>query len=339
MYFIFGGLRPYAGGEEEEVMRPTCLMVLAILGLTGAEATAQVWPTRPIRAIVPFSAGSNTDIVARVVVDRLAGQLGQSIVVENRVGAGGTIGAAAVAKSDPDGYTVLIISAAHTVIPSFYPNLTYDPARDFSAVIPLGNAPNVVVVSPFRGFKTVNDLVVAARAKPGTLNVSGGGVGTGNHMSAERFRTSAGIDVLYVPFKGGPEAMSEVLAGRLDFSLLPVGLVLPHVRDGTLLALAVNSPQRSSALPEVPTLAECGFIDADYELWAGMFVPARTPREIVDKLHRETRKALQAPHVQEKLTTLGVEPMAMTPAQFDARVKSEIDINAALIKAAGIKAN
>src|SRR5262245_17814904 len=324
---------------REDIMRRTCLMLLAAFCLAGADAGAQVWPTKPIRAILPFSAGSNSDIVARVVVDRLAGQLGQSIVVENRVGAGGTIGAAAVAKSDPDGYTILIISAAHTVIPSFYPNLTYDPVRDFSAVIPLGNTPNVVVVSSSRGFKTVHDVVAAARAKPGTLNISGGGVGTGNHMSAERFRTSAGMDVLYVPFKGGPEAMSEVMAGRLDFSLLPVGLVLPHVRDGTLLALAVNSPQRSSALPDVPTLAERGFVDANYEQWTGIFVPARTPREIVNKLYWETRKALDAPHVQEKLTTLGVEPMAMTPAEFDARVKAEIAANAALIKAAGSKAN
>jgi tripartite-type tricarboxylate transporter receptor subunit TctC len=260
-------------------------------------------------------------------------------VVENRTGAGGTIGAASIAKSEPDGYTILIISSAHTILPAFYPNLSYDPARDFLAVIPLGNSPNVLVVSPSRDFKTVRELVAAAKAKPGSFNVSGGGVGTGNHMSAERFRASAGIEALYVPFKGGPEAMSEVMAGRLDFSLLPVGLVLPHLRDGKLLALAVNSAKRSSALPEVPTLAESGFADADYDLWYGLFLPAKTPREIVDKLHRETMNALQAPKVQEKLTTIGVEPMAMSPAEFDARIKEEIGINAALVKAAGIKSN
>jgi tripartite-type tricarboxylate transporter receptor subunit TctC len=316
----------------------TLLAALAV-AIAGTDAGAQAWPTRPIRVIVPFTAGSNTDIIARVVLDQLSAQFGQSIVVENRTGAGGTVGAAFVEKSEPDGYTSLIISSAHTIIPAFYPNLTYDPARDFSAVIPLGNSPNVLVVSPSRRFKTVHELVAAAKAKPGSFNVSGGGVGTGNHMSAERFRASAGIEVLYVPFKGGPESMSEVMAGRLDYSLLPVGLVLPHLRDGKLLALAVNSAKRSPALPDVPTLAECGFVDADYLPWYGLFLPAKTPRETVNKLHREMTNALQTPRVHEKLTSIGVEPMVMSPAEFDARVKEEIVINAALAKTMGIRSN
>jgi tripartite-type tricarboxylate transporter receptor subunit TctC len=322
-------------------MERTGLALLASLAVATAsmEAGAQAWPTKPIRTIVPASAGSNTDILARVVLDQLSARLGQSIVVENRTGAGGAIGVASAAKSEADGHTILIVSSAHTIIPSFYPNLSYDPARDFSAVIPLGNSPNVLVVAPSRGFKTVHELVAAAKAKPGSFNVSGGGVGTGNHMSAERFRASAGIEALYVPFPGGPEAMSEVMAGRLDFSLLPVGLVLPHLGDGKLRALAVNSTTRSAALPQVPTLAEAGFVDADYVLWYGMFLPAKSPREIVEKLHRETVHALQMPKVQAKLIMIGVEPMAMSTADFDARVREEIGINAALIKAAGIKRN
>jgi len=274
-----------------------------------------------------------------VVLDQLSIQLRQQVVIENRVGAGTTIAAAFVAKSDPDGYSMLVNSSAHTISPSMHPNLTFDPARDFSAVIPLGNSPNALVVSPSRGFKTVGDLVAAAKAKPGSFNFASAGVGSGVHMSAERFRASAGIAAVHVPFKGSPEAITEVIAGRVDFFFSPVGLVVEHSREGKLLALAVNGTRRSSALAEVPTLAEAGIADADYPLWYGLFLPAKTPRDIVDRLHRETLKALRAPNVENKLATLGVDPMVMTPAEFDAHVKAEIVTNAALVKAAGINVN
>jgi tripartite-type tricarboxylate transporter receptor subunit TctC len=234
---------------------------------------------------------------------------------------------------------MLVNSSAHTISPSLQPNLTFDPARDFSAVIPLGNSPNVLVVSPSRGLKTVGDLVVAARAKPGSFNFASAGVGSGVHMSAERFLASAGIVAVHVPFKGSPEAITELMAGRVDFYFSPVGLVVAHIREGKLLALAVNSPKRAVILPEVPTLAEAGVADAEYPLWYGSFVPARTPRHIVETLHRETLKALKTPNVEDKLATLGLEPMVMTPAEFDAHVKAEIRANAALINAAGIKIN
>jgi tripartite-type tricarboxylate transporter receptor subunit TctC len=300
---------------------------------------AENWPAKPLRAIVPVAAGSTTDVIPRVVFEQLSPQLGQSIVVENRTGAGGTIGAAFVAKADPDGYTFLVISNAHTIVPSLYPDLSYHPARDFAAVIPLGTSPSVLVVSPAKGFKTVRDLVAAAKAKPGAMTFSSVGVGTATHLSAERFRFSGGLDAVHVPFRGGAEAMSEVMAGRVDFFFGPVPLVLPHVREGTLVGLAVNGESRAAALPDIPTIKEAGFTDAEYPIWIGVFLPAKTPRDIVAKLHRETLKALQAAKVQEKLTALGVDPMLMTPSEFDLHVQKEIAVNAALVKAAGIKSN
>jgi tripartite-type tricarboxylate transporter receptor subunit TctC len=320
-------------------MKPICLMLLPAVGL--AFATMQVrsenWPAKPLRAIVPYAAGSTTDIVPRVVFEQLSPQLGQSIIVENRTGAGGTIGTAFVAKADPDGHTMLVNSSAHTISPSLYPNLSYHPARGFAGVIALGISPNVLVVSPAKGFKTVGDLVAAAKANPGVLTFSSVGVGTATHLSAERFRFSAGVQAVHVPFRGGAEAMSEVMAGRVGFFFGPVGLVLPHVRDGKLVALAVNGTRRAAALAEVPTTLEAGFADAEYPIWFGLFLPAKTPREIVDKLHQETLRALQAPKVREKLAALGIDPMEMSPAEFDAHVEKEIGVNAALVKATGIK--
>lgn len=320
-------------------MKPIVLTLLPVLGLGLAtmEARAETWPTKPLRAIVPVGAGSTTDIIPRIVFEQLSARLGQGIVVENRVGAGGTIGSAYVAKADPDGYTVLAHGSALTISPALYPNLGYDPARDLIAVVPFGISPNVLVVPPARVWKTVGDLVAAAKAKPDGLSFSSVGVGTATHLSAERFRASAGIEAVHVPFKGGAEAMTEVIAGRIDFFFGPVALVLPQVQEGKLSALAVNGAKRSAALPNVPTTLEAGFADAEYPIWLGMFLPAKTARDIVDKLNRETLSALAEPKVREKLVSLGFEPMVMTPAEFAAHVEKEISVNAALVKAAGIK--
>jgi tripartite-type tricarboxylate transporter receptor subunit TctC len=325
--------------DKEGVMNPIYLTLLPVLGIALAtiEARAEAWPTKPLRAIVPVGAGSTTDIIPRVVFEQLAVQLGQSIVVENRTGAAGTIGSAFVAKADPDGYTILAHGSALTISPALYSNLGYDPTRDFAAVVPFGITPSVLVVSPVRGWKTVGDLVAAAKAKPGALNFSSVGVGSATHLSAERFRVSAGVEAVHVPFKGGAEAMTEVIAGRSDFFFGPVALVLPQVQEGKLTALAVNSAKRSTALPNVPTTLEAGFANAEYPLWLGMFLPAKTPREIVDRLNRETLKALQEPKVRDKLAALGFDPMIMTPAEFAAHVEKEIAVNAALVKAAGLK--
>ena len=321
-------------------MKPLFLTLSAVLGLglTTIEATAEIWPTKPLRVIVPVGAGSTTDIIPRIVFEQLALQLGQSIVVENRAGAGGTIGSAYVAKSQPDGYTILADGGALTISPSLYSSLSFDPVRDFAPVVPFGMSSSVLVVPPARGWKTAGDLVAAAKAKPGALNFSSVGVGTATHLSAERFRASAQIDAVHVPFKGGAEAMTEVIAGRMDFFFGPVALTLPQIQDGKLTALVVNGAKRCATLPDVPTILEAGFDNAEYPFWLGMFLPAKTPRDIVDKLNRETLKALQEPKVHDKLATLGFDPMVMTPSEFAAHVEKEIAINEALVKATGIKA-
>jgi tripartite-type tricarboxylate transporter receptor subunit TctC len=301
-------------------------------------AQAQEWPSKNIRAIVPFTAGSATDIIPRTVFNQLSIDLGQSIIVENRTGAGGTLGAAAVARAEPDGYTLLAISSAHTIIPSVYPNAGYDAVQDFAGVIPLGNLPNVLVVAPAAGFKTVKDLVAAAKAKNGTITYASAGAGTATHFSAERLRLAAGFEGSHIPFRGGPEAMTEVMTGRVDFYFAPMALVLPLINDGKLQALAVSSPSRASALSDVPTTLEAGFPNSDYLFWVAVFVPAKTPPAVIARLHQQTQKTLATPSMREKLAKLGVEPMAMTSSELDALVKAEIPINAAIVKAVNIKA-
>ena len=320
-------------------MKHRCQLLLTTLALGFAtmQACAEPWPSRPLRAVVPIGAGSVIDIVPRVVFEQLSIQLGQNIVVENRPGAGQTTGASIVARANADGYTLLVNSSAHAIAPSLHPNLPYHPARDFSGVTPLGVTPFVLVVQPAKGYKTARDLVAAANAKPGTFNFSSPGVGSASHLSAERFRLSAGMHAVHVPFKGGIEAMTEVMAGRIDFFFVGLAAALPHVQSGKLSALAVNSATRSSALPEVQTIGQAGFNDAEYPMWLGIFLPASTPREIVDKLHRHTVNALQASKVRDKLTALGVDPMIMTPHGFDALVKKEVASNFALVKTIGLK--
>lgn len=314
------------------------LSLALALGFAQLAAHAQSWPAKPLHAVVPVGAGSSTDIVHRLVLQQLSAELGQPIVVENRTGAGGTIGTAAVAKAEPDGYTLLANGSAHTIAPALYKSLSYDPARDFIAVVPIGITSSVLVVSPARGIRTAQALVAAARARPGALNFSSVGIGTATHLSAERFVSVAAIDVVHVPFKGGAEAMLEVIAGRVEFFFGPVALVLPHIREGKLSALAVNGNRRSATLPDVPTLQEAGYPDAEYPIWFGLFAPARTPRAIIDRLNRATLKVLENHALREKLSSLGVDAMAMTPEEFNRHVGKEIMLNAALAKKAGLKA-
>ena len=305
-------------------MRRSLIIGVAAIVATASCALGDTYPSKSIRAIIPFGAGSATDIIPRIVFDQLASQLGQAIIVENRGGAGGTIGAAAVAKADPDGYTLLVNSSAHTITPAIYPNLTYDVARDFAAVGAIGSVPNVLIVSPDKGLKTLPEFVAAAKAKPGAFNFASVGVGSAVHLSAERFRISAGYEAQHIPFKGGAEALTEVIAGRVEYYFCPIATALPHIRDGKLLGLAVSSPKRASALPDVPTTLEAGYADSDYTFWIGVFAPAKTPQDIVDRLNREMAAAVAAPAVREKLGVLGVELMPMTPSEFDAHVKGEI---------------
>ncbi|MCX7298584.1 MAG: tripartite tricarboxylate transporter substrate-binding protein, partial [Hyphomicrobiales bacterium] len=273
-------------------------------------AFADAWPKdKTIRAIVPFSAGSTVDIIGRIVLDPLARQIGQTMVVENRGGAGGTIGSAAVAKADPDGYTVLVNAAAHSAAPAAYPQITYDPAKDFSAVAIFGVVPNVLMVAPGKGIKTAKDL--AERAKSGDLTYSSAGVGSATHWAAERFRLSAGFKATHIPFRGGPEALTEVMTGRVDFCCIGISSSMSLITDGRLLPLAVSTLRRSAALPDVPTTTEAGFPDSDYNFWNGLLVPAKTPQPIIDRLHAEVQKALALPEVKAKLAPQGVEPLPL----------------------------
>src|SRR5262245_16312052 len=254
----------------------------------------------------------------------------------NRGGAGTTIAGAMVAKAEPDGYTLLATSSAHTLVPTVYPNAPYDTAADFSAAVSLGTSPNVLVVSPSKGFKTARDLVAAAKASPGSFKFASAGVGTATHLSAERFRMAAGFDAVHIPFRGGAEALSEVLSGRAEFYFCPLGTALPQIREGKLVALAVSSPKRAALLPDVPSVLEL-FPNSDYPFWIGVFMPAKTPRDIVEKFHREAAKTMQSPNVKERLETLGMEPMPLTPAEFGAHVRAEIATTGALARAAGLK--
>jgi tripartite-type tricarboxylate transporter receptor subunit TctC len=311
--------------------------VLLVLCAAQSAAWAQAWPAKPIKVVVPFTPGSGTDIIARTVTEKLSPQLGQPIIIENRPGAGGTIGAAVVAKSDPDGYTLFVHSSSYTVTPSTYKDLPYDTLRDLTGVIPLALLPNVLVMAPSKGIHSVKELVAAAKAKPGALNSASVGIGSATHLNAERFRLGAGIETVNIPFKGSPEALTEIITGRVDYYFCPVNAILPLLKDGKLVALAVGSTKRSLALPDLPTTLEAGVPNSDYNFWVGMFAPAKTPREVLDRLYQETVKALHSPDVRDKLSKLGAEPMEYNPEQFNAYLRDEIAANAALVKAAGIK--
>jgi tripartite-type tricarboxylate transporter receptor subunit TctC len=317
-------------------MQRTVLLLAGLL-LAGA-AAAQGYPAKPIRFVVPFTAGSGTDIVARTVGDAMSKGLGQPIVVDNKPGAGGTIGAAQVAKSEPDGYTVLVHSSGHALNPAIYPNLPYDTLKDLTGITPLAALPNVLVVSPTRGWKSVADLVAAAKAKPGQLNYASAGVGSATHLNAEKFKLQAGIDALHVPFKGTPEALSDVIGGRNDWFFAPMSSALPLVKDGKLQALAVSTAQRSPSLPNVPTTVEAGVPGSDYTFWVGLIVPAATPAPVVKRLHEEALRALAQPEVKERLARLGADPMPMEPAAFNAYIRTEMDAAAKIARAASLKA-
>jgi tripartite-type tricarboxylate transporter receptor subunit TctC len=318
-------------------MRARIALVFAIvLAAVAANSSGQAdeWPSRPIRGIIPLSPGSAADVVPRIVFEQLSAQLGQPIVVENKPGASGSIAARFVASADADGYTLLAHSSAHVISPSTVANLSYDPIKDFAAIAPLGNLPLVLVIAPSQNIKTVQELVALGKTRPITF----GSIGTGSpiHLAMERFRLSAGFQEQAIPFKGAPEALLEVMTGRVDVYYSPVTAALPFIRDGKLLALAVSSPTRSPTLPDVPTTLESGYPNSDYRFWIGVFAPVKTPGDIVSKINAEIQNAVQSPGVAEKLTKLGVQPMSMSTEQFDKFVKDELKINAELAKAAGL---
>jgi tripartite-type tricarboxylate transporter receptor subunit TctC len=311
--------------------------VAAVSLAVAVPAQAQGWPSRPIKAFIPFAAGSATDIIPRAVFDQLGPELGQPIVVENRGGAGGALGVGEVTRADPDGYTILADSSALTVAPWIVQDLPYDTAKDLSAVVALGKNANVLVVSSSKGWKTAQDMVAAAKANPGTINYGSAGIGTATHVSAERFRASAGFDATHVPYKGGAEALTDLMGGRIDFYFCPISTALPLIRDGKLTALAVSTPTRAPDLPDVPTTLEAGYPDSDYTVWYGVFMPSKTPRDIVQKFYSLATGVLQTPVMKRRLAQLAVDPFPMTPEQFDQYVANDLAANGKLFKAASSK--
>jgi tripartite-type tricarboxylate transporter receptor subunit TctC len=317
--------------------KPVALLCLISSLLAASAAHAEDWPARLIKATIPFGAGSATDVVPRLVFDRLSTELGQSIVVENRPGAGGTLGTALVVKAEPDGYSILAHSSALTIAPALFSNVSFDATKDLASVLMIGSSANVMIVPASRPWKTVQDFIAEAKAKPGSISFGSVGIGSAVHISAEKFRLAAGIEATHVPYRGGAEVLTDILGGRIDFYFCPLATALPLIRDGQVRALVVSTEKRVVELPDVPTPKEAGLQNAESEIWFGVFLPAKTPRDIVEKLHAAGIKVLNDPAVQESLTKLGVEPLPMTPAQMDDFVKRETASNLEVIKAAGIK--
>ncbi|HYC48057.1 MAG TPA: tripartite tricarboxylate transporter substrate binding protein [Burkholderiales bacterium] len=320
--------------------RRTFLRLTATTMATAAAARAawaQAWPAKPIRMIVPFSAGSTSDVLGRVIAEALGPALGQTVVVENRGGAGGSIGSALVAQAAPDGYTLLFNASAHAAAAAVYPKLPYHPARDFAGIAVIGTVPNLTVISPEKGIKTLKELVETAKKRPMTFGSAG--VGSATHWAAEKLRLAAGFDATHVPFKGGPEALTEVSQGRVDFMCIGITSGLPFVNSNRLIALAVNTTKRSPRLPNVPTTVESGYADSDYTFWNGLLAPAKTPRPIIDRLHAEVQKALASAAVADKLKNQGLEPLPLSPAEFDKLIARDIDTHLSMVKKAGLKFN
>ena len=296
------------------------------------------WPNRPIRVIVPLGPGSAADGSGRAVMEILSRHLGQPIVVENRAGAGGTVGSAIVAHAKPDGYTLLVHSNSHTVSASTYTvgQLGFDPARDLIGVAPLALTPLVFVTATSKGLPNMLSLVEFARARPGSINYASAGTGSATHLGAERLRVAAGFTGTHIPLKSTAEALTEVLSGRVDYFLSPIGLSSPHIKAGKLVALAVSSAKRASAIPNVPTTTEAGVSNAEYETWMGLYAPANTPREIIDRLNREVARVLRTPELQARFDVLVMSPMIMTPDEFAAYLKKDFELNAQLVRQAGL---
>lgn len=305
--------------------------------LAAFSLQAQAWPDKPVRIIISFTPGSATDIVARVVGAKLSEYWGQPVVAENRAGAGGSIGSAAVARSDPDGYTLLVNSNAHCVNPAIYAKLPYDTTKDFVDIAPLAVQPNVLTVRPDGPFKTLRDLVNDAKAKPNGLFIGHAGIGSGTHLNTEKFLDAAGIKMTQVPFKGTPEVIAAMFSGDVHAYWAPIGPVMGAIQGGKLRPLAVSTPKRNPRLPDVPTVAEAGFKGAEAPLWFGLWGPAGMPADVVKKINTDVRRALNDPAVQDRLVKGGNETYDMSPEEFARMVREHIDDYTRVIRAAGVK--
>lgn len=311
--------------------------MLLLLAAFAAQASAQNYPTKPVHMVISFTPGSSTDIVGRIVAQKLSEMWGQPVVPENKAGAGGSIGSAAVAKADPDGYTLLVNSNAHTVNPAIYASLPYDTVKDFVDIAPLAVQPNVLTVRPDGAYKSVADLVRAAKAKPGVLNIGHAGIGSGTHLTTEKFIAATGIKVVQVPFKGTPEVITAMFSGNVDAYWAPISAAMGAIKGGKLRPLAVSTSKRNPQLPDVPTPAEAGISGTESPLWFGLWGPAKMSPELVNRLNADVRKALADPGVKERLVNGGNDTMDMSPHEFSKLVRDEIEANKRVLAAAGVK--
>jgi len=312
---------------------------LAALALfsTVCAAQPQHFPNKPIRMIVGFTPGSEIDVVARLLNQEISENWGQRVVVDNRTGAGGTVGGAIAATAAPDGYTLFFNSVSHTASQALYSKLPYDTLRDFAGVSQATSAPNVLVVAPTQGIKSVKELLALARQKSGQINFGSAGVGSGTHITGEMFRLAEQLNVSHVPYKGVPELLADTVTGRIHYSFSPIGNTLPFVKDRRLIALAVTTTARSPSLPEVPTVAESAIPGFEWDQWYGLFAPAKTPRAIVNQLSKEMARVLALPDIRERLAFRGSVPKPSTPEQFDKFVRAEVEKVTKAIRAGGIK--
>jgi len=313
------------------VFRLFAALCLAI----GSTASAQDYPTRPLTLVVPFSAGGGADMVGRILSQKLAVSLGQSVVVENRPGAGGNIGAEAVARADPDGYTLLLTSSAFVINPSLYARISYDALKDFRPISQPALLPNVLVVPEALPVKSVDELVAYARAHP--LSYASAGVGTGTHLAGEMFKLATGLDMVHVPYKGGGAVTTDLLAGRVALSFATLPSVIQYVGEGRLRALAMTTSVPWPGLPKVPTMQQAGFKDFDISTWIGLLAPAGTPDAVVQTLHREVARIVQEPDVRERFTALGMMPVGDSPAEFGAQIRAQLSMYRELVRASGAK--
>ena len=316
-----------------------CSAMLLASPAWGAAGQGADFPNKPIRVVVGFTAGSVVDVSARVIALKMVESWKQQVVVDNRPSAGGIIAAQTVANASPDGYTLLSVSASHAVAPAIYSRLPYDTIKDFAGITTTVNSPAVLVVTPSLGVKSVKDLIALAKSKPGQLNFASAGIGSATHFSAELFKSMAGIDVVHVPYKGIPEALTETMTGRVQYFLSPLAIALPMMKEGKVLALGVSTAKRVSVIPEVPTIAEAGLAGYDWGTWFGLLAPAKTPHAIVAKLNREITRILNLPDVRERWTSLGTEPIPSTSGDFDKLIAEQIAVLTKLARAANVKVN
>ncbi len=316
------------------------LLAALLLGACMGTAVAQDYPVKTVRWISPWPPGGANDIFSRLIAQKLTESLGQTVIVDNRPGAAGAIGTEAAAKAPADGYTLTLGSSpTHAIAPSLNPALPYDPLRDFDAVILVAVVPNVLVVNPALPVNSVKELMAYAKSQPGKLNFASAGNGTSQHLSGELFKVMTGVDMVHVPYKGTAPALNDLLAGQVQLSFDNIPALLPHIQSGKLRALAVTPALRSVALPDLPTVAEAGVPGYDASVWFGVFVPAGTPRPVIQRLYTDITKALAAPDLKARMAAMGAEVSGMGPDEFREFWRKEIPKWAGVVKAAGIKGN